>query len=364
MTAPVAVLVASDSPAFRRTVEAALAEMDGVSVAAGTNCDAGAPARIHRAHPSLVVLDVDEEEEGPLEILKAIQRGNRQQTGARPVHVIMVSRFTPPVVSILPEALERGHFDHILHARNGRQLEDPEAAAGDVCRKVTAVVARRRGHRPGVATADGTAAAAASRPRPPRRRRPAEAILIGCSTGGPQALLQILPPLCRTVETPVFIVQHIRSDFSGPLAASLDQKCRHRVVEAAANATVEPCHVYVAPGGRHLLLGRTGGRVRLVLSDAPPEHGSRPSADVLFRSAPLAYGQAAVGVILSGMGKDGVDGALALKRAGATVLAQDESSSVVWGMPGSAVKAGAVDRVLPLDEIAGELVRLTAPPEE
>ncbi|MFW5857710.1 MAG: chemotaxis protein CheB [Planctomycetota bacterium] len=355
MDATTTVMTISDAPSFRNAVESALAELDGVSVAPGAGCDEEALDRVRQAGPALVVLDVTEREARALALLDALQSRNGNAPAGRPVHVVMVSRFTPPVVAVLPEALARGHFDHILYPRSAEGEAD---AVGDVCRKVTTVVARRRGRRPTATIRKNDAPADASAPRPRRPVR-AEAILIGCSTGGPQALMAILPPLCRTVETPVFIVQHIRADFSASLAASLDQKCRHRVVEATADTVVQPCHVYIAPGGRHLLLGRTGGQVHVVLSDAPPEQGSRPSANALFRSAPLAYGAGVVGVILSGMGKDGVDGALALKQAGATVLAQDEASSVVWGMPGSAVKAGAVDRVLPLSGMVDELVRLT-----
>lgn len=195
-----------------------------------------------------------------------------------------------------------------------------------------------------------------------RPRRRFEVILIGASTGGPQALTAILPALCAATPLPIVIVQHMPAGFTRSLAENLDGRCAHAVAEAAAGDLVRPQTCWIAPGGRHLLLTRRAdGALALGLDDGPPAHSCRPAADVLFRSAAPVVGAGALALILTGMGKDGAAGLGVLKGAGATVLAQDKASSVVWGMPGAAVAAGVVDRVLPLRDlpaaVAGVLAR-------
>jgi two-component system chemotaxis response regulator CheB len=160
---------------------------------------------------------------------------------------------------------------------------------------------------------------------------------------------------------PVLIVQHMPAGFTRSLAESLSRKCRTLVVEAEDGQIVQERTVYIAPGNRHLFVREQGeGRLVTGLNDQPPQNGCRPSADVLFRSAAAALGARALGIVLTGMGCDGTKGLEALKRAGGCTIAQDEASSVVWGMPGSAVSAGCVDQVLPLSQIAAAVQALTA----
>jgi two-component system chemotaxis response regulator CheB len=141
-------------------------------------------------------------------------------------------------------------------------------------------------------------------------------------------------------------------------ADSLGKKCRYRVVEASAGETVEPSTAYVAPGGRHMVLRKHGDRVVIALNDQPPENGCRPSVDVFFRSVADAYPQAVIAIVLTGMGTDGARGLGPLKRSGAYVIAQDEATSVVWGMPGAAVASGQVDEILPLPAIGPTVAAL------
>jgi two-component system chemotaxis response regulator CheB len=189
------------------------------------------------------------------------------------------------------------------------------------------------------------------------------AVVVGVSTGGPAALALLLPDLTRRVTAPVLVVQHMPAGFTRSLADSLARKCPVPVVEAGDGQLVEGRIVYIAPGDRHFLVRSQGdGRVVTALNDQPRQNGCRPSADVLFRSAAAAYGPEAVGIILTGMGCDGTEGLAALKRAGAATIAQDEASSIVWGMPGSAVAAGHIDQVLPLAKIAAAVQALADGP--
>jgi two-component system chemotaxis response regulator CheB len=170
-----------------------------------------------------------------------------------------------------------------------------------------------------------------------------------------------LPDLTQRVTMPVLIVQHMPAGFTRSLAESLSRKCHTPVIEAEEARLVQERTVYIAPGNRHLVVRAQGeGQLATGLNDQPAQNGCRPSADVLFRSAAAALGARALGIVLTGMGCDGTKGLEALKRAGGWTIAQDEASSVVWGMPGSAVSAGCVDQVLPLSQIAAAVQALTA----
>jgi two-component system chemotaxis response regulator CheB len=189
-----------------------------------------------------------------------------------------------------------------------------------------------------------------------------KAVLIGSSTGGPKALATLLPRIVPVVRAPVIAVQHMPAEFTRSLAESLARQTSLSIVEAANDVPLEAGRVYIAPGGRHLVL-RRDAHTRLVAgtTEQPPESGCRPSASVLFRSAAAQLGASAVAIVLTGMGDDGAAGLGPFKRAGGYVIAQDEASSVVWGMPGAAVNAGVVDTVAPLTEIANVLRAISSP---
>jgi two-component system chemotaxis response regulator CheB len=181
-------------------------------------------------------------------------------------------------------------------------------------------------------------------------------VVVAASTGGPRALEVLLPDLARRIDLPVLVVQHMPPQFTRSLADNLARQSGLHVTEAPDGELIQARHVYIAPGGKHLLMRtRPAGGLVTVLNEQPPENGFRPSADVLFRSAAAALGGGVVAVVLTGMScetvADGTQGLGPLKRAGAHVIAQDEATSVVWGMPGSAVRAGLADEVLPLGAI-------------
>jgi len=186
---------------------------------------------------------------------------------------------------------------------------------------------------------------------------PPEAVVIGVSTGGPNALAALLPALPDTFPVPILIVQHMPPEFTGLLADRLNAQSRVKVIEAQGNEVLQPGVAYIAPGGRHLTVHRQGNHMVTALNEDLPENSCRPAVDVLFRSASQLFGSRVVAVVLTGMGQDGLRGCEAIRRRQGQIVVQDQSTSVVWGMPGFVAQAGLADRVLPLNSIAGEIVR-------
>jgi two-component system chemotaxis response regulator CheB len=206
-------------------------------------------------------------------------------------------------------------------------------------------------------------AALQARPQPPAMRsnsnpRP-RVLVIGVSTGGPTALGAILPGLPSGFPLPVLVVQHMPPLFTRLLAERLNVTCALPVAEATQGVPVEPGKILIAPGDFHMKVESNGGGVHILLDQSARQNSCRPAVDALFTSIGEVYGGAAVAVILTGMGQDGLHGVEILKAQGARVLAQDEASSVVWGMPGAVVNAGLADRVLPLNEVVPEILRFT-----
>ena len=207
----------------------------------------------------------------------------------------------------------------------------------------------------GRTAAPGTDQAGAQRPVRVHSER-VEVVAIGCSTGGPDALSKVLRALPANLPVPVVVVQHMPPVFTKMFAERLDRTCGLTVVEAADGMTVVPGSVYIAPGDLHMEVVRRGQEVTIRVKHGPPENFCRPAVDVLFRSVNSVYGKATLAVILTGMGQDGRRGCEALSAAGAEILAQDEATSVVWGMPGSVTNAGLADAVLPLNGVASHLI--------
>ena len=193
----------------------------------------------------------------------------------------------------------------------------------------------------------------------PQVTRAVDAIVIGCSTGGPDALARLFAELPADLPVPVAVVQHMPPVFTTMLAARLDANSRLDVREAADGDVLRPGAALLAPGDHHLTIRREGDRVVARLTQDPPENFCRPAVDVLFRSAVEAYGGNVLAVVLTGMGQDGLVGTEQHVQRGAGVIAQDEATSVVWGMPGAVTEAGLATEVLPLDRIAGRLSLLS-----
>jgi two-component system chemotaxis response regulator CheB len=351
------VLIVDDSRIFRAALEEALAGQEGIVVAGSVFSGEKALEFIKATPPDLVTLDVEMPGMGGLEALHAIQRFNATRPDDAAVGVVMVSAFTRQGADVTVRALQAGAFDFVTKPNGPSGEANLQALRQQLVPRIRSFMLRRR---------RGAPAPIPAAPRPTARApRPPRAVVIAASTGGPQALGVLLPDLCAAVDVPIFLVQHFPAEFTRSLADLLARQMGRAVVEARDGEVAAPRTVYVAPGGKHLLLRAGPGReVLTALNELPPENGFRPSADVLFRSAAAALGGEVVAVVLTGMEcgtvADGTAGLRPLKRAGGYVIAQDEATSVVWGMPRSVVEAGLADAVLPLGQIAAAVRALVA----
>jgi two-component system chemotaxis response regulator CheB len=361
MAEPARVLLVDDSRIFRSILEEALTGQEGITVAGSVFSGARALEFIHATPPDVVTLDVEMPGLGGVEVLEAIQRFNATRPPQKEVGVIMVSAFTKRGADVTMRALQAGAFDFVPKPNAASEQENLAVLREQLVSLIRLFMARRAARHPGVAVAPHAAPATA----PPRRTSGGRvrAVVMAASTGGPRALGTLLPELSRRVELPVLIVQHMPAPFTLSLAENLARQTGLTVVEATEGGLLQPRTVYIAPGGKHLVLRRAGDEIRTGLNEQPPENCFRPSADVLFRSAAAAFGGAVVAVMLTGMdcgSPDGTAGLRPLKRAGGYIIAQDEATSVSWGMPGSVVRAGLADEVLPLGEIAEAVGTLVA----
>ena len=294
-------------------------------------------------NPDVLTLDVEMPRMDGLEFLEKLMR-------LRPMPVVMVSSLTERGSEIALRALELGAIDFVTKPRLGVRdglLNYTELIAGKIR---TAAGARLLPSRHAAAAKSPADAPQESLLRSPLLSTE-KLIIIGASTGGTEAIREVLQPL--PPDSPaVMIAQHMPAGFTRSFAQRLDGLCRINVKEAEHGERVLPGYAYIAPGGFHLSLGRSGANYVAHLDQEPPVNRHRPSIDVLFDSAAKYAGKNAIGIILTGMGKDGAEGLLCMKRAGAHTLAQDEASCVVFGMPREAIALGAVDDVSPLSEVS------------
>lgn len=345
---PTRVLIVDDAVVVRRLLSDVISEDPDLEVVATAAHGRIALERLDRHDVDVVILDVEMPEMDGLATLEEIRRRDRR------LPVIMFSTLTQRGATATLDALSRGANDYLTKPTNTAGIADAkDQIRRDLVPRVRALVGRGVHQETPVQV-----------PERPRRSRPiAEArvdvLAIGVSTGGPNALNELLPKLPGDLSVPVVLVQHMPPVFTRLLAERLDARCALSVVEAEPGMSLQPGHVYVAPGDHHLEV--TGGPApSTAITDGPPENSCRPAVDVLFRSVVRAYGARVLAVVLTGMGHDGLKGSELVVEAGGRVLAQDQASSVVWGMPGYVAKAGIADRVLPLDQMAPEIMRRIA----
>jgi len=359
MAKPIRVLIIDDSATVRQALVEVLESDPGIEVMAVASDPFVAAQRIAREVPDVITLDVEMPRMDGITFLRKLM-------SQHPIPVVMCSSLTEEGSETLLQALSAGAVDVILKPKMGTKQHLLESRTR-ICDAVKAAASARLNHLPRQATAQ-------QRMKPPQPKLTADAMMpapvagramakttervvcIGASTGGTESLRAVLEAL--PADSPgIVIVQHMPEKFTAAFAQRLNSLCEVEIKEAEDGDTVLRGRVLIAPGNRHTLLQRSGARYYVSVKDGPLVSRHRPSVDVLFRSAAQYAGANAVGIIMTGMGDDGARGLLEMHETGAMTIAQDEASCVVFGMPKEAIARGAADKVLPLDMLAGEIVR-------
>jgi len=356
-------LIVDDSALVRKLLSEMLGNDRDIEIVGTATDPYAAREKIKQLNPDVITLDVEMPRMDGITFLENLMR-------LRPMPVVMVSSLTQRGADVTLRALELGAIDFVTKPKVD--------VAGSLANYAEELIAKVK-----VAASARVSARPSSARRPPvlqslntEQRNSADAVLpaahakrvlrttdriiaIGASTGGTEAIREVLEGLPPDAPA-VVISQHIPAAFSKPFAERMNRCSAMSVCEASDGQYILPGHVYIAPGDQHLLVERDGARYRCRLSNGPHVNRHRPSVDVMFRSVAQNVGPNAVGVILTGMGDDGARGLKEMAEAGAPTIAQDEATSVVWGMPGAAVKLGSAQHVLPLHRVAAEVLHLTA----
>lgn len=344
--ASIRVLVVDDSVVIRKVLCDTLSKDPDLEVAGSAGDGRIALAKISQLHPDLVTLDVEMPVMNGLETLAEVRKLYPK------LPVIMFSTLTERGAAATLDALSLGASDYATKPSNSGSPEVAvEFVRGQLIPKIKALC-------PAATTKLKTLPP--PRPAAPARRRtqqPIEIVAIGTSTGGPNALAEVLPRIPADFPVPIVVVQHMPPIFTLLLAERLARQSKIPVAEGRAGADLASGEAWIAPGNFHMTVSRAGLHRRLGLDQEAPRHSCRPAVDVLFRSVAAVYRANALGVVMTGMGADGVQGAQQIREAGGEVIIQDESSSVVWGMPGLVYAAGQADGVYPLDQLASEITR-------
>ncbi|MEM8985482.1 MAG: chemotaxis response regulator protein-glutamate methylesterase [Pseudomonadota bacterium] len=362
---PIRVMVVDDSAVIRGLVSSWVKSEPDLEVAASCFNGLDALRHIRASRAEVVVLDIEMPDmDGLTALPKLIQ-------AAPGVKIVMSSTLTQKNAEISIRALSMGAADYIPKPQSTQEITASSDFRADLIEKVRTLGAASRGlHAP--APAPGRPAA----PRPktssaawtkssgavsllrlqPRRR---EIIAIGSSTGGPQALSKVLGDIGKRVSVPILITQHMPKMFTAILAEHISKSAGRPCEEAKDGETISNGRIYLAPGDFHMRVVDKGGRKCLQLSQDPPINYCRPAVDPMFESVAQHYGASALGVVLTGMGNDGADGGRQISQAGGALIAQDEATSVVWGMPGATAHTGACHKVSPLGQVGADIINIT-----
>jgi len=334
-------LIVDDSVVIRRELTAAIARDARVEVVGSASNGRIALMKIPLLQPDIVALDVGIPQIDGFATLTAIRREWPR------LLVIMLNVPTPLGATATVEALTRGADDYVVKPAGDVPTAEAVQVLSD--QLVAKIVSCRRNTEPSRARNRAPSTAAPSGKR-------IDVVALAVSTGGPGALMKLIPAFPADCPVPILIVQHMPPMFTRLLAERLDAMSSLCVVEGSAGQTPTPGGAWIAPGDLHMAVERDGAVVRLVTHRQPREHSCRPAADVLFRSVAEVYGPHALAVVMTGMGEDGFLGSEQIHAAGGKVLVQDEDSSVVWGMPGVVARAGIADRIVPLSELGAEIL--------
>ena len=367
------VLVVDDTIVYRKIVSDVLSEIPGVKVVGSANNGKTALHKISSLKPDLITLDIEMPEMNGLQVLEQLREDNID------VSVIMLSTLTVEGGEMTIRALELGAFDFIPKPQAGRMAENKQAVT-DQLKPVIEMLLRKKELRSKLRgkrrdnkfpARTGLLETQLKKESPGRVvRKPsgvistvpkskAEIVAIGISTGGPNALAQMMPKLPANINVPIVIVQHMPPVFTQSLAKSLNAKCSITVKEAENGELLKPNIAFIAPGGRQMkIVAHADGKNRVIkITDDPPVNSCKPSADYLFASVASHYIGRATGVIMTGMGSDGASGLKKMLGNGASIIAQDQESCTVYGMPKEPVESGTAEIIVPLDSIADEIVK-------
>jgi two-component system, chemotaxis family, protein-glutamate methylesterase/glutaminase len=362
---PARILIVDDSAVMRALLRSVVASDTRLEVAGSASDGASALRVIDSVQPDLILLDVEMPIMDGLSTLKLLKAKGKR------VPVIMCSALTQRGAKVTIEALAGGASDYVAKPSGQPSREAAvNALAEDLVPKILALTAHTAPPLPSAPAHSSSFLA----PSPgPRSLSPPAVVLIGVSTGGPAALDLLLPQFPASFPLPVLIVQHMPELFTKHLAERLDSRCALHVCEASAGEPIRPGNIYIAKGDWHMevspcdqnsdhyaTVGHPASAPILRLTQDALENHCRPAVDVLFRTAVAVYGSRVLGVVLTGMGSDGLAGSRIIREHGGTVLAQDQPTSTVWGMPGAVAQAGLANRILPLNAIASEILRLAA----
>ena len=369
----VRVLIVDDSAVMRKIIASALQKEPSIEIAGFAANGLQAIEAIKTCNPDVVTLDIEMPEMDGLTALREIRKENKY------LPIIMFSSLTHKGAQAAVMALTAGASDYVGKPANATGgIDDAfKVLETELIPKIIGLAKRIKSRRAKEGAAveapksipvatpktviapiktTSSLASKISKVTSGVLAKPAEAVCIGVSTGGPEALMQVFGAFNAPLSVPIFIVQHMPADFTALLASRLSATGVMTVKEAEEGEIAEPGMVYIAPGGFHMTLSRPGTKTIIHLNTEPPENSCRPAVDVLFRTAADVYGSSLLTVMLTGMGYDGLKGSQVVKDKGGQVIAQDEATSVIWGMPGAVVQAGLADAVLPLDKITDEIV--------
>jgi two-component system chemotaxis response regulator CheB len=352
VTDPVSVLVVDDSALMRNIVSRIIEATPGLVIADTAMNGVFALQKIPRCDPEVIVLDLDMPEMNGIEFLK-----ERKRLGID-IPVIILSSVAKEGAHVTIEALTLGASDFITKP-SGLGSSDIHTVGGELSRLLLAYgVQHQRRNGRGPPRYEFETTAPPKPPKPLHKPGPLEIIAIGISTGGPNALREVFAKIDADLPQPILVVQHMPPGFTEEFAKSLDRICPLEVKEAADGDILRPGRVLIAPGDKHMVVEKRPLGTVVRLSDAPPENGHRPSADILFGSVARTYGHRAMGVIMTGMGRDGARELGSILNEGGLTLGQDEASSVVFGMPKAAFEMGHVSQQVALSDMAATISSL------
>lgn len=359
---PFRVMIVDDSAVIRGFITRWLSGEPGIQVVGSAANGVMALKQVERLDPDVVILDIEMPELDGLSALPKLLEI------APDLKVIMASTLTARGAEVSLKALSLGAADYIPKPMSTREAEAAETFRLELIAKINALAKARRSNSARQTNQNTVLSPVASSLLAgqgtkiilrPASKQPIRILSIASSTGGPQALFQLFSVLKNTINLPILITQHMPPTFTKILAEHLQKISGLECREACAGELVHSNRIYVAPGDWHMSVQIESGEMRLQLDQNPPENFCRPAADPMLRSLAQAYGSHVLAIILTGMGSDGLKGARAVTEAGGTIIAQDEASSVVWGMPGAVATAGLCSAVLPLSELAPAVTRMT-----